>query len=544
MSSPDSSARLTTQGESELSHAQVLVVFSALMIGMLLAALDQTIMATALPTIVGELGGVQQLSWVITSYLLTSTASVLVYGKMSDVYGRKPLFLGAIVVFIGGSILSGLSQSMAQLIIFRGVQGLGAGGIMSMAQAIIGDIVSPRARGRYMGYVGGVFALASVGGPLLGGLFVDHLSWRWVFYINVPLGIAAFTVTLAVLKLPMRKRVHSIDYLGAALMIAGVSCLLLLTSWGGVEYAWDSVTIVGLGVAGVCLLAIFIARERVAPDPLLPLRLFRETIFSVGSIVGFVVGLAIFGALAFLPLYLQLVEGASATESGLKLAPLMMGLVLTSVVSGRIISDTGRYRVFPIAGSAVMAVGLFLLSRLGAATPYWEAAIYMGVMGIGAGMVMQVIVLAVQNAVDYRDLGIATAGANFFRSMGSAFGVAIFGSILSNRLSHNLQRFLPQDSSSSLDVKSVAASPEQLHALPAAVQAGIVHAYAESLQTVFLLVIPAALIAFVFSFFMRELPLRDRAHVGVQTLVEEGPGLAIDNSQPETEEPLSKVEQR
>jgi len=489
-------------------------VFSGLMLGMLLAALDQTIVATALPTIVGELGGLEHLSWVITAYLLTSTISMPLYGKLSDIYGRKLLFQFAIATFLVGSLLSGLAHSMLQLVAFRGVQGLGAGGIMIMAQAIIGDIISPRERGRYQGYMGSVFALSSVAGPLLGGLFTDHLSWRWVFYINLPLGVLALFVSMSVLRIPFRRLEHRIDYLGSALMIGGVSCLLLLTTWGGTQYAWSSPTIMGLGFAGVILLLLFLMQERRAPEPVLPLRLFSERIVSAGSVVMFIVGLALFGAVAYLPLYLQVVKGTSATISGLRMIPLMIGVVSTSIISGQIITRIGRYRVFPIIGTAVMLLGLYLLSRLDTGTGLIETSAYMLVLGIGLGMVMQVIVLAVQNAVEHRDLGAATASVNLSRSMGSAFGVAIFGSILNNRLDYHLPRLVPSDVLGNLDPRVLTSSPEQLRALPGPVLDGVVEAFARSLHTVFLWAVPVALIAFLAAWFLREIPLREHVHVG------------------------------
>ncbi len=389
MSSNSNSAR-AANGAAALSHRQIQIVFIGLMGGMLLASLDQTVVATALPTIVGELGGLQHLSWVITAYLLASTASMPLYGKLSDLYGRKLLFQIAIGIFLVGSILSGFSQNMLQLILSRGMQGLGAGGIMIMAQAVIGDIVAPRERGRYQGYMGTVFGVSAVAGPLLGGFFTDHLTWRWVFYINIPIGAAALIVTSTVLRLPYQRLSHRIDYLGAALMVSGVSALLLLTSWGGVEYAWGSPTIIGLGVAGVILLGVFLLQEGRATEPLLPLRLFREWIFSVGSSISFIVGMAMFGAVAYLPIYFQVVRGTSATVSGLRLFPLMIGVVLMSIASGQIISKIGRYRMFPIIGTAIMVVGTYLLSRLGVGTSPWEAAAYMLLLGVGLGMVMQV----------------------------------------------------------------------------------------------------------------------------------------------------------
>jgi EmrB/QacA subfamily drug resistance transporter len=505
----------TLDHPAQLSHRQVLLIFSGLMIGMLLAALDQTIVATALPTIVGDLGGLQHLSWVITAYLLTSTTSMPVYGKLSDMYGRKIMFQFAIVMFLIGSLLSGLSHSMFQLVLFRGVQGLGAGGLFAMAQAIIGDVVAPRERGRYQGYFGGVFAVASVAGPLLGGLFVDHLSWRWVFYINLPLGILALVVTTIVLRLPYRRLEHSIDYLGTALMVGGVSCLLLFTTWGGTEYAWSSPIIIWLAVAGVVLVGLFIGQELRAEEPLLPLRLFRDRVFSASSAVGFIVGLAMFGAIAFLPVYFQVVRNTSATSSGLRLTPLMVGVVAASITSGRLITASGRYRIFPILGTATMAVALYLMSRIDTGTTILLVSAYMLVLGVGLGLVMQVIVLAAQNSADYRDLGTATAGVNFFRSMGGAFGVAIFGSILNNRLNYNLPRLMPAGALSGVDTRAFTAGPQQLRSLPPEVHHAVVQAFSLSLHTVFLWTVPVAIGAFLLTWLLQEIPLRDEIYTSV-----------------------------
>lgn len=426
-----------------LTHRQILVVFSGLMAGMLLAALDQTIVSTALPTIVGELGGLDHLSWVVTAYLLTTTASTPLYGKLSDIYGRRLMFQSAIVIFVIGSMLCGLSQEMLQLIVFRGIQGIGAGGLMAMAFAIIGDIVSPRERGRYTGYLGAVFAVASVAGPLLGGYFVDHLSWRWVFYVNVPIGIVALVITSSVLRLPFVRRTHTIDFAGAALLVAAVSTLLLALVWGGSEYPWGSSTILGLFAAAAILTGLFLWWEHRTAEPILPLRLFGGRVFSTGVALSFLLGGAMFGAIVFLPLFLQVATGASATNSGLLLLPLMAGLLTTSIASGRVIARTGHYKKWPIAGMAIAAVGMFLLSTMDPHTSRLSSGLYMVVVGVGLGMVMQVLVLAVQNGAEFRDLGVVTSSVNFFRSLGGSFGVSGLGVVFATVLDDKLAELIP-----------------------------------------------------------------------------------------------------
>ena len=492
--------------EERLTGRALWTVFGALMLGMFLAALDQTIVSTALPTIVGDLGGLNHLSWVVTSYLLASTVSTPLYGKLGDTMGRKPVFLAAILIFLAGSMLAGLSQSMGQLIAFRALQGIGAGGLMVGAQAIIADIVPPRERGRYMGLIGSVFAVASVAGPLLGGFLVDNLSWRWVFYVNIPIGALAVVVVVTRLHLHTPTIRHRLDYLGTGLLASGVSALILLTTWGGNQYPWGSPTIVGLGIVGVVLLLLFVWRETRAEEPILPLSLFRSSVFSIANAMGFAIGMAMFGAIVFIPLYLQLVYGASPTSSGLRLLPLMAGLLTAAILSGRWISRVGRYKAFPIAGTATLVVGMFLLSRLTVGTAPWVASVYMLVVGVGLGLVMQVLVLVVQNDVRPQEIGVATSTATFFRSVGGAFGVAIFGAIFASRLADEL-KLLPHAVTAKLG-GGVHLNPEQAKRMPPTVHADFLHAFANSLHGVFLFGMALALVPFVLSWFLKEVPLR------------------------------------
>jgi EmrB/QacA subfamily drug resistance transporter len=497
---------LNVPAEGRLTGRALWTIFAALMLGMFLAALDQTIVSTALPTIVGELGGLNHLSWVVTSYLLASTISTPLYGKLGDMRGRKPVFQAAILIFLAGSMLAGLSQSMAQLIGFRALQGIGAGGLMVGAQAIIADIVPPRERGRYMGLIGAVFAVASVAGPLLGGFLVDNLSWRWIFYVNMPVGALAVAIVALRLHLPSRPTQHRIDYLGAALLAGGVAALILLTTWGGNQYAWGSATIVGLGITGAALLGAFVWWEGRAAEPILPLALFRSRVFSVANAMGFTIGMAMFGAIVFIPLYLQLVYGASPTSSGLRLLPLMAGLLVAAIASGRAISRIGRYKAFPIAGTAILVGGMYLLSLLGVGTAPWLASLYMLVVGVGIGLVMQVLVLVVQNDVQPQEIGVATSTATFFRSVGGSFGVAIFGTIFASRLADELAR-LPRSVTARLG-GGVHLSPEQAKHLPAAVHADFLHAFAHSLHGVFLWGMVMAVVPFGLSWLLKEVPLR------------------------------------
>ena len=503
--SPDTVFRTLLQGAAGVSSNRALVpIFAALMLGMFLAALDQTIVSTALPTIVGDLGGLEHLSWVVTSYLLASTASTPLYGKLGDMYGRKPMFLAAILIFLVGSLLSGLSQTMGQLIAFRALQGVGAGGLMVGAQAIIADVVPPRDRGRYMGLIGSVFAVASVAGPLLGGFLVEAISWRWVFYVNIPLGLVAVVIVITRLHLHTPTHRHKIDWLGAGLLTAGVSALVLVTTWGGNEYRWGSGTILGLALVSVVLLIAFVLVERRAAEPIIPLKLFRSSVFRVASSLGFLIGLAMFGAIIFIPLFLQLVYGVSPTSSGLRMLPLMGGLLVASVLSGRAISRIGRYKVFPIAGTAVTTLGMFLLSRLEVETAPWVASVYMLVVGVGIGLTMQVLVLVVQNDSPPGDIGVATSTATFFRSMGGSLGVALFGAIFAARLNSELQDLGLGDRFSG----GVNISPDEVHALPAVLRLDFLHAFVDALSPVFLVGAALTLLAFGLSWLLREVPLR------------------------------------
>jgi len=473
---------------------------------MFLAALDQTIVSTALPTIVGDLGGLSHLSWVVTSYLLAATVSTPIYGKLGDMYGRKPVFQAAILIFLAGSMFAGLSQTMNELIGFRALQGIGAGGLMVGAQAIIADIVPPRERGRYMGLIGSVFAVASVAGPLLGGFLVDNLSWRWVFYVNMPVGALAVAIVALRLHLHTPPTRHLVDYLGAGLLAGGVGSLVLLTTWGGNQYAWGSATIVGLAAAGVALLAVFVWQERHAAEPLLPLSLFRSSVFDVANAMGFTIGMAMFGAIVFIPLYLQLVYGASPTSSGLRLLPLMAGLLVAAIASGRAISRIGRYKIFPIAGTALLVAGMFLLSRLGVGTAPWLASVYMLVVGVGIGLVMQVLVLVVQNDARPNEIGVATSTATFFRSVGGSFGVAIFGAIFASRLAAQIEQ-LPAGAAKQLS-GGVHLTPQQAKHLPQAVHAEFLNAFAHALHGVFLWGMVLAIVPFVLAWLLKEVPLR------------------------------------
>jgi EmrB/QacA subfamily drug resistance transporter len=491
---------------TEQVGSQRRLIFGALLLVLFIASLDQTIVSTALPTIVGDLGGLEHLSWVVTSYLLASTVVGPLYGKLGDLYGRKRVLQAALVLFLLGSALCGLAQNMPQLIAFRAVQGLGGGGLIVVSMAVVGDLVAPRERGRYQGMFGGVFGVSVVAGPLLGGFFVDNLSWRWIFYINLPLGLLALSVIAAAFHSQQVTTKHKIDWLGTVVLAAGLSGVILYTSLGGSSYAWDAPGMIATLVGGLALLALLPFIEGRAAEPILPPELFRNMTFRTTSAIGFVVGFALFGSVTFIPLYLQIVKGHTATESGLLMTPMMAGVLLTSTASGFLISRYGRYRAFPIAGTAIASAGLYLLSTLEVSTPTEVAAGYMLLVGLGLGLVMQVLVLAAQNAVDYRLLGVATSGATLFRQVGGSIGVAVFGAIFTNELGRELAHRLPAGVHA-----PASASPAALQHLPPLLHAIYIAAVAAALHPVFLTAAAVMLVAFGLSWLLRDVPLRETA---------------------------------
>jgi EmrB/QacA subfamily drug resistance transporter len=496
-------------GTGEHVPRNVLVPIGALLLGMLLAALDQTIVSTALPTIVSDLGGLAHLSWVVTAYLLASTAATPLWGKLGDQYGRKRLFQAAVAIFLVGSALCGMAQNMPQLIAFRALQGLGGGGLMVLSMAIVGDLVPPRERGRYQGLFGAVFGATSVLGPLLGGLLTEHLSWRWVFYVNLPVGVVALAVIAGALRIPRLTTRHTIDYLGTFLIASVATCLVLVASLGGTTWAWDSAQIIGLAVLGVVLAAVFTAVERRAAEPVLPLKLFRIRTFTLSAVISFVVGFAMFGALTYLPTFLQVVHGVSPTLSGVHMLPMVFGLLLSSTLSGQVVSRTGRWKVFPVTGTAVTTVGLLLLHQLDEHSSTAETSASFLVFGLGLGLVMQVLVLIVQNAVSYEDLGVATSGATFFRSIGASFGVAVFGTVFANRLSGELaDAFRGVRLPAGTSTGALESDPRGIAALPPALRPAALHAYSTAITDVFLYAAPVAAVAFLLAWFLKEDRLR------------------------------------
>lgn len=497
------------------SHQQIIVVMIGVMAGMLLAALDQGIVGTALPRIVSDLGGLNKLSWVVTAYLLTSTAVTPLWGKISDLYGRRLIFQTAIVIFLAGSALCGLSRNMPELITFRALQGIGGGGLFSIALAIIGDVIAPRERGRYQGYFGAVFGVSSVAGPLLGGWFTDGPGWRWIFYINLPVGVAALVITTIALKMPVVRREHRIDYLGAAVIVAAVSSLLLYLNWAGGAYGWMAPGPLALVVGFVALTLAFVFIELRTIEPIIPMRLFRNAVFSVGNAFGFLAGMAMFGGIIFLPLYFQAVMGMSPTRSGLAMLPIILGLLATSMGSGQLITKTGKYKIFPIIGAVILIPALLLLGRVGVATPYWQVAIDAFLFGAGLGFTMQTITTAVQNAVAYRDIGTATSSTTFFRQIGSSIGAAVFGAVFSSRLAQHIAAQLaaaPGGAGTPVGgVRLDANNIQAIQRLSEPIKHMVLTAFANALDDVFLACVPAIVVALVVAFFLKELPLRTGA---------------------------------
>jgi EmrB/QacA subfamily drug resistance transporter len=487
---------------------EILVVLPGLLLAIMLAMLDQLIVGTALPRIVGSLGGVAHLSWVVTAYVLASTITTPLYGKLGDMYGRKKLFMAAIVIFLAGSALAGLSQSMAELITFRAVQGFGAGGLMVSAIAIIGDLVSPRERGQYMGYIMAVMMVATIGGPLLGGFITDSFSWRWIFYINLPIGGAALAYLAVSLHLPKRRIEHRVDYPGAAILAVATTAIVLISTWGGTEYAWRSAQILGLGALAVAAVVAFVMVEARAAEPILPLHIFRNRNFALISALSFLAGLAMFGAITFLPLYQQTVQGASPTISGLLLTPMMVGVMITSLIAGQITTRSGRYKALPILGAGGMAVGMYLLSLLGVNTSRFTSAAFKIVLGLGMGFLMQMTTLLAQNSVQPRDIGVASSSRLFFQQIGGSIGVSAFGAIFARRLQEALTTVSP---GVHLSTSGGQFNPATVKTLPAPVRHDVFYAITHAVQGVFLWAVPAAALAFVLAWFIREVPLRGRA---------------------------------
>lgn len=506
--SPDPEATLIAEGAPAhdlITGARLRIVLAALMLTMFLAALDQTIVSTALPRITSELGGLNQLAWVVTAYLLSSTASTPIWGKISDIYGRKLMLQSSIVIFLIGSALAGASTSMEMLIITRGIQGLGGGGLMVLVMAVIADVIPPRERGRYTGLFGAVFAVSSIVGPLLGGWFVDALSWRWIFYINLPLGIAAMFILASVLRIPQHRVDHRVDYLGAALMVSGVVLGLLVTEWGGSRYDWTSPTLLGMAASSLILLALFVWRQLRIDEPLVPMSLFRNKVFGITSLLGFIVGLAMFGSLIYLSLYLQVVLGSSPTVAGLQLIPMMVGMLSMSILSGQLTSRIGRYKPFPIIGMALATVAMLLFSTVDVNTPYWKLALAMLILGAGLGNVMQVLIIAVQNSVKPQEIGVATSGSTFFRSIGGTFGTAIFGAIMTAQVSGNISSALP---GADVDTSQLTNALSTISSLPDQIRMVVLTAFSDALSTVFLVAVPIVAVGFLLALIVPDVRLK------------------------------------
>jgi len=504
--------------EPEKQPRSVRVVLFALMVAMMLAMLDNMIVGTAMPTIVGELGGLERLSWVVTAYTLATAASTPIWGKVGDMYGRKGAFMSSIVIFLIGSALSGMAQDMEQLIGFRAIQGLGAGGLMVGVMAIIGDLIPPRERGKYQGMMAGVMALAMIAGPLVGGTITDHWGWRWSFYINLPLGIVALLAVSAVLHLPKKRVEGRIDYLGAGLLTVGITSIVLVTTWGGSEYAWDSARIMELIAIGVVALVGFVFVQTRAAAPVVPLHIFRSRNFTLMSIIAFFTGFVMFGATLFLPLYQQAVQGASATNSGLLLLPMLGAMLVTSMVAGRITTNSGRYKVFPIAGSVLMAVGLYLLAQMDTETTRLTSGLYMAVLGAGMGCLMQITMLVAQNSVEMKDMGVASSTSTLARTLGSSFGVAIMGALFNQRVT-DVMAERGGEIGSKVTEQSAQLDAASLAKLPVAVREAYQFAVSSGTHSAFMLGAAVAVVALVASVFVKEVPLKG---AGSSKAAEEG----------------------
>ena len=494
-----------------LTQKRIWIIFSALIAGMLLSSLDQTIVSTAMPTIVGKLGGVEHQTWITTAYLLATTIVMPIYGKFGDVLGRRNLFLIAIAIFTLASVGCALATDFWGFVIFRAMQGLGGGGLMILSQAIIADIVPANERGKYMGPLGAIFGLSAVAGPLLGGYFVDHLTWEWAFYINIPIGIAAFIIAFFTLTLPTKKATKKIDYMGVVFLSIATTCLIFFTDFGGKADGWTSLTTWTWGAGLLASVALFIFTEARAQDPIIPLSLFKNPIFLNSTAIGFVLGMGMFAALAFVPTFLQMSSGTSAAESGLLMLPMMVGLMGTSIWSGIKMTKTGKYKAFPIAGSILTIIAMLWMTTLSADTPIWVICAQLFVFGAGLGLIMQIVVIVVQNSVPAAQLGTATSTNNYFREVGSALGVAVFGAMFTTRLAESLKGVFTADGASPEQAGSAMSSldPQALHQLPQAVQDGIINAYADSLAPVFWYLIPFMVIALVLALTMKVIPLSD-----------------------------------
>ncbi|WP_432252839.1 MDR family MFS transporter [Streptomyces sp. HNM1019] len=527
-SAPAQAAREAQQppAKAEPKQRSTSVVIFALMIAMLLAMLDNMIVGTAMPTIVGELGGLDHLSWVVTAYTLATAASTPIWGKLGDMYGRKGVFLTSIAIFLGGSALSGMAQTMGELIGFRAIQGLGAGGLMVGVMAIIGDLVPPRERGRYQGIMAGVMAVAMIGGPLVGGTLTDHLGWRWIFYINLPLGAIALAAITAVLHLPKKRSEGRIDYTGAALLTVGITALVLITTWGGNEYAWGSGQIVGLGAVGVLALAAFLYVERRVAEPVLPLHIFRNLNFTLVTAIGFLTGFVMFGSTTFLPLYQQTVQGATATNSGLLLLPMLLGMLVVSLVAGRVTTATGKYKIFPIVGGLFITGGMFLLSTMDTETTRFTSGLFMALLGMGMGCLMQTTMLVAQNSVEMKDMGVGSSSATLFRTLGGSFGVAILGALFTNQVRDTMTE-RGGGKAAAITSGSAQLDPASLKLLPPPVRDAYTHAVASGAHQVFLWGALISIVGAVAAWFVKEVPLR-----GAVTKPADGDAAAAETAAP------------